>query len=164
MTLQTAFEIAMAKVMRKYAQLGAGVVIRAWRSLRLDGSWNEELDREFPMLGISASTPGYDDGQRSMYIDVQFDARTQVDDDQDHAVITEMETEVQRVLDIIFDKAAKPTITGAAYDDFVAYVDELATCHIGGMTYGEPSPPVDDGNTQSIQITMRVHYSRRIGG
>ena len=57
MNVPKAIEQAMATSIRSNVELGAGVTIRTWQSLRYDNSWTENKDRVFPMLDIRCSAP-----------------------------------------------------------------------------------------------------------
>ena len=163
MNTTKAIELALAETIRKYAQMGEAVTIRAWRSLEADGSWKENPDRKFPMIDVRCSTPKTDDNESTRQVECAILMGTNADDDKSHAFISDMENAVQGVCDTIFSQFRSGGFTGEEIAYFLArVVAETSTdlFQFGGLTFGDGLAPADDGGINMIGITMIVHYGR----
>jgi len=163
MKVNQAIELAMAETIRAYAQMGANVTIRAWRSLEADGSWKENPDRKFPMIDVRCSTPGHDDNESTLQVQCAILMGTNTDDDKSHAFISGMEDAVQGVCDTLFAQYKTGVFTGTELAYFLArVVAETSTdaFQFGGLTFGDGLAPADDSGINTIGITMIVHYGR----
>jgi len=167
MNVPKAIELAMAETIRKYAEMGEDVTIRAWQSLASDGSWKENPDRTFPMIDVRCSPPQTDDNQSTLQVQCSILMGTKTDDDKDHAFISAMYEAVQGACDNMFSQFR--TTTGLTYtadteiSDFLDSVIVNAGAdafQFGGLTFGEGLAPADDGGINMIGITMVIHYSR----
>jgi len=167
MNVSKAIEIAMAETIRKYAEMGKGVTVRAWQSLASDGSWKENPDRTFPMIDVRCSPPKTDDNESTLAVECSVLMGTKTDDDKDHAFISAMYEAVQGVCDNLFSQFRNAT--GSTYTadteiaDFLASVIANVTAagfNFGGFTFGDGLAPADDGGINMIGITMVIHYSR----
>lgn len=155
-----AIELALAGVLRQYAELSAGTAVRAWQSLRSDPGWDEEKDRTFPLVDVRCAPPTFDDNERTMYCECAVLCATKTDDDKDHAVVSSIYGEVQRVLDLLYSQ-----FIGTAGEEYAAFSDALAAeagdgFNLGGLSWGTPAAPYDDGGINMIGISIRVHFSR----
>jgi hypothetical protein len=167
MNVPKSIELAMAEIIRKYAEIGKGVTVRAWQSLASDGSWKENPDRTFPMIDVRCSSPKTDDNESTLQVECAVLMGAKTDDDKDHAFISAMYEAVQGVCDNLFSQFR--TTTGSTYAanteiyDFLASIIANAGADaftFGGLTFGEGLSPADDGGTNMIGITMVIHYSR----
>jgi len=167
MNVSKAVELAMAEIIRKYAEMGEEVMIRAWQSLASDGSWKIDPDRKFPMIDVRCGPPKTDDNQSTLAVECSILMGTKTDDDKDHMFISAMYEAVQGVCDKIFSQFR--TTSWATYtadteiSDFLASVIANTTAakfNFGGFTFGEGLAPADDSGINMIGITMVIHYSR----
>lgn len=91
MNTAAAIEIAVATVLRKFATLGEGVVVRPSQSLNTDPTWKASKDRSFPLVSVMCSTPDPQDGNPTvMEANCRIICATWNDDDQDHNQVREM--------------------------------------------------------------------------
>jgi hypothetical protein len=95
-----------------------------------------------------------------MYCECAVLCGTKTDDDKDHAVISSIYGEVQRVLDLLYSQ-----FIGTAGEEYAAFSDALAAeagdgFNLGGLSWGTPAAPYDDGGINMIGISIRVHFSR----
>jgi len=163
MNTTKAIELAMAETLRKYAQMGAAVTIRAWQSLEADGSWKENPDRKFPLIDVRCSPPGHDDNESTLQVQCAILMGTKTDDDPSHAFISSMYEAVQGVCDTLFAQYKTRVFTGEELAYFLArVVAETSTdaFQFGGLTFGDGLAPADDNGINMIGITMIVHYGR----
>ena len=163
MNTTKAIELAMAETLRKYARMGAAVVIRAWQSLEADGSWKENPDRKFPLIDVRCSPPGHDDNESTLQVQCAILMGTKTDDDLSHAFISSMYEAVQGVCDTLFAQYKTRVFTGEELAYFLArVVAETSTdaFQFGGLTFGDGLAPADDNGINMIGITMIVHYGR----
>ena len=163
MNTTKAIELAMAETLRKYAQMGAAVTIRAWQSLEADGSWKENPDRKFPLIDVRCSPPEHDDNESTLQVQCAILMGTKTDDDLSHAFISSMYEAVQGVCDTLFAQYKTRVFTGEELAYFLArVVAETSTdaFQFGGLTFGDGLAPADDDGTNMIGITMIVHYGR----
>ena len=163
MNTSKAIELAMAETLRKYAEMGAAVVVRAWQSLEADGSWKENPDRKFPLIDVRCSPPGHDDNESTMQVQCAILMGTKTDDDLSHAFISSMYEAVQGVCDTLFAQYKTRVFTGEELAYFLArVVAETSTdaFQFGGLTFGDGLAPADDNGINMIGITMIVHYGR----
>ena len=163
MKVNQAIELAMAETLRKYAQMGANVTIRAWRSLEADGSWKENPDRKFPMIDVRCSAPKTDDNESTLQVECAILMGTNTDDDKSHAFIAGMEDAVQGVCDTLFAQFRTGVFTGDEIAYFLARVlaeTSADAFQFGGLTFGDGLAPADDNGINMIGITMIVHYGR----
>ena len=163
MNVPKAIELAIAEIIREYAEIGEGVTIRVWQSLASDGSWAENPDRTFPMIDVRCSPPLTDDNQSTRSVECAILMGTNTDDDKDHAFISAMYEAVQEVMDDLFAVFRSGTLTTEPFNTFQArVVTEVGATpfSFGGLTFGEGLAPADDGGINMIGITIVVHYSR----
>jgi len=163
MNTTKAIELAMAETLRKYAQMGEDVTIRAWQSLEADGSWKKYPDRKFPMIDVRCAPPRTDDNESTLQVECRIMMGTKTDDDKNHAFISNMYEDVQAVCDTLFAQYKTGIFTGEELAYFLArVVVETSTdaFQFGGLTFGDGLAPVDDSGTNTIGITMIVHYGR----
>ena len=91
MNTAAAIEIAVAAVLRQYATLGEGVVVRPSQSLNSDPTWKKSKDRTYPMVSVQCSTPDPEDGNPAvMEASCRVVCGTWNDDDKDHNKVREM--------------------------------------------------------------------------
>ena len=163
MNTTKAIELAMAETLRKYAEMGAAVVVRAWQSLESDGSWDEKTDREFPMIDVRCSPPAHDDNESTLQVECRIIMGTKTDDDKNHAFISNMYEDVQDVCDTLFAQYRTGVFTGTELAYFLARVVAETSddaFQFGGLTFGDGLAPADDGGINMIGITLVVHYGR----
>ena len=163
MNIPRAIEIAVAEVIRKYAQLGEGVTIRAWQSLAVDGSWTAATDRAFPVIDVRCGPPKTDDNQATLAVECAILMGTKTDDDKDHAVISAMYEAVQGLIDTIYAQFRTGTFTGTEIAYLLARIEAESSANafqFGGLTFGDGLAPVDDDGVNMIGITLTFHYGR----
>jgi len=166
MNTTKAIELAMAETLRKYAQMGADVTIRAWQSLAADGSWKTNPDRKFPMIDVRCSPPGHDDNESTLQVQCAILMGTNTDDDKSHAFISSMYEAVQDVCDTIFAQYKTGVFTGDDKEELAYFLARVLAetsadaFQFGGLTFGDGLAPADDGGINMIGITMIVHYGR----
>ena len=166
MNVSKAIELAMAETIRKYAQLGEDVTVRAWQSLESDGSWKENPDRSFPMIDVRCSPPKTNDNESTQQVECAILFGTKTDDDKSHAFISAMYEAGQGVSDKLFAQYRSGTFTGTGKEEiayFIAKVEAEAGTDVftfGGFTFGEGLSPSDDAGINMIGITMIVHFGR----
>lgn len=156
----------MAETIRKYAEMGEDVTIRAWQSLASDGSWLENPDRVFPMIDVRCGPPKTDDNQSTLQVECSILMGTKTDDDKSHAFVSDMYEAVQGVCDKLFSQfrsETTATYTGAEISYFLDRVETEAGSdyfEFGGLTFGDGLSPADDGGINMIGITMVIHFGR----
>lgn len=163
MNTPKAIELAMAKTLRKYAQLGEDVLIRAWQSLEADGSWKENPDRSFPMIDVRCGPPRTDDNQSTLNVECSILCGTNTDDDKSHAFVSAMYDEAQRVCDLLFSSFRQGSCTDEELAFFLNAVVAEAGANafqFGGFTFGDGLAPTDEGGINMVGVTMIVHYGR----
>ena len=166
MNTTKAIELAMAETLRKYAQMGADVTIRAWQSLAADGSWKTNPDRKFPMIDVRCSPPGHDDNESTLQVQCAILMGTNTDDDKSHAFISSMYEAVQDVCDTIFAQYKTGVFTGDDKEELAYFLARVLAetsadaFQFGGLTFGDGLAPADDGGINMIGITLIVHYGR----
>jgi len=163
MNVSKAIELAMAETIRKFAEMGEDVTIRAWQSLEADGSWKENPDRSFPMIDVRCSPPRTDDNQSTLQVECAILFGTKTDDDKSHAFISAMYEAGQGVCDNLFSQFRSGTYDGDEIKFFLDKIDEETESDVfkfGGFTFGEGLSPTDDAGINMIGITLIVHYGR----
>lgn len=160
MNVPKAIETAVATMIRSYAEIGAEAVIRPFQALNWDGSWDAEKDREFPVFDIRFAPERTDESQMTFVSEGTILIGTYVHDDKDHRHISDYYGEVHTVLREIFQGFLGNADT-AKYDEFKSLIEtEIGgTFGIGGITFGEPLAPYDDGNANMIGIGFNIHFS-----
>lgn len=158
MNVPKAFEIALAKTIREYAEIGEGVTIRAWQALRTDAYWNEDTDRQFPMIDIRCSPPMPDEVQATLVCECGVLMGTNADDDRDHAGISQLYEAVHGLLDTLFSQFRQSESEELAY--FMAEIEAALDMEfdLGGFTFGQGLAPNDEGGINMIGTTFRLHY------
>jgi len=152
-----AIEVALAGILRG-TELGSGVVVRSWQAMRRDGSWDADVDREFPLVDIRFAPERTNEDQATMVSEGVLLCATTAEDDRDHAIVSALYEAVHDVLRGIW--LAFMTDTGTAYTGFVAAVEaEEPGFQIGGVTFSDPTPPYDDGGANMIGVGFAVHFS-----
>ena len=162
MNVPKAIETAVAAMLRKYAELGAKTVIRPFQNLNYDGTWDKTKDRELPVLDIRFAPERVDETQATFVSEGSVLIGTHVQDDKNHAELSTIYGETHDVLRDIF-RGFRGEIDTAKYDEFKALIaieaDIGSTFEIGGITFGEPLAPYDDGNVNMIGIGFNIHFS-----
>jgi hypothetical protein len=163
MNVSKAIELAMAETIRKYAQLGEDITIRAWQSLESDGSWKENPDRSFPMIDVRCSPPKTDDNESSQQVECAILFGTKTDDDKSHAFVSDMYEAGQGVCDKLFKQYRTGVFTDTEIAFFIKKVETEAGTDVftfGGFSFGEGLSPSDESGVNMIGITMIVHFGR----
>jgi hypothetical protein len=163
MNIPKSIEQAFMTVMRNKG-VGASVIFRCWHNLNADERWTANLlkekeDRYFPCIDVRCGAPKTSDMPSELTANTQISIATNNDDDQDHALINAQEQAAQEALDELF--AQSRLDTGAIWDSFKASI--YADCPgvlIGGLEFGDPLPPTDEGGINMVGISVTVHYSR----
>ena len=152
------FEIAICNMLRQ-AELGAGVVLRPWQSLRLDGSWSEEIDYQFPYVDIRFSPEVVDSDQVTCTCNGSIMAATLTEDDKDHEKISALYEAVYIVINGIFRSFISGS--GTLYADFLTQISEIdsTVLDVGGITLEGSNAPYDDNGSNRIGIGISIHFS-----
>lgn len=165
MNISRAIEIGFAKLLRQ-AELGNGVSIRPWQSLRADGGFADGDNATFPCVDIRCSPPKpASDAASTMIAECTIICATVSDDDQDRSAISALYGAVQGALDALYAQF-KANSDGTEMALFKTEMNaDLGTSNatkvsIGGVIFGEPLSPFDDDGKNMIGVTMQVHYSR----
>jgi len=163
MNVPKAIELAFAEAIRENAEMGEGVVIRAWQSLEADGSWAENPDRYFPCVDIRCGPPKTDENQSTLQVACAILMATKTDKDKSHAFISNMYDTIQKVCDDLFGAFRQASETTEPLQTWLATVqDNVASgaFYFGGFTFGDGLAPSDDGGINLIGIEMNIHYSK----
>lgn len=165
MNVPKAIEGALAAALVGHMDLDELPRIRTFQAPDVDGRWTTLDDRSFPMVSLAASPPSVspEDGM-TLVCTTGILVATQADDDQDHADIAAIYSEVQKVLDNIYSQFIAQS-AGVERTTFNTYLsnqapDVNAIISIGGFTFGDGLSPYEEGGVNFIGITFSVHYSR----
>lgn len=155
--IPAAFETALADVLRGY-DIGAETIIRCWHVIRDDYKWQERPDRTMPCVDLRCAAPAMDEHQRTLSCAVNIGIMTHGVDDNDHALISAMETAAQAAVFALFAGFANQATSGAWHDFKTSIAEDCPSVTIGGLTLGDPNPPGNDGETNSVGLTLTVHF------
>lgn len=175
----TAIELAVAKSIQMYANIGRKTKIRAFHNMNFDGTFDKSVDREYPFIGVSASLPMTTDDQASQYVDVGIFIATLVVDDKDHLEFTAICEAVQGVIDRLyagfrsgFDLSAISDYgigeTATKQQVYAYFCNQVSTNDSENLiASAEPSftletsqPPVETDGANMNNLTLRVHFGR----
>jgi hypothetical protein len=158
MNVPRAIEVAVAGLMRG-DELGSETFVRTWQAMRRDGSWDQDADREYPLIDIRFSPERVEPDQVTLVCEGSVLCATKTEDDKDHAVVSAMYEAAHGILRGVFRSFMEQT--GTEYAAFVAAVEaeEPGAIHIGGVSFSEPTAPGDDGGANAIGIGFAVHFS-----
>jgi len=156
-----ATEYAIAETLRTYAEMGPSVALRTWQNLASDSGWDSQKDRTFPLVDIRASAPSVNEDQQTMECITQVLCGTLTDDDQNHQAVAKLYVAVHGLLFELFGQF----MNGADGTELTAYKAVLNRemtegWHFGGLTFGEPVAPYDDGGINMIGINFILHFAR----
>jgi len=154
-------EQALATIIRNRGQIGAGVAIRCWQSLRFGGGWDAEKDFTLPLIDIRCGPPSSDEVERTSTVEASVICATKADDDRDHAQIAALYEATQGVLDDLYAQTFASGST-PVYDEFdAALTAGLGTgFHLGGIAFTDGLRPGEENGANVIGIGLRVSYSR----
>jgi hypothetical protein len=157
-----AIEAAVASVIREYAVIGASTHVRTWQSIRHDGSWDAETDREFPLVDIRVTPPIVEDGQCNLIAECAVRCATKTDDDADHAAVSELYAEVKAAVDRMFGQFRRrtdgPELARLKADMSLALGADF---EFSGLTWGAGIAPYNDGGLSVIGFHIQVRYIRK---
>jgi hypothetical protein len=161
MNAARAIELAYASIIRNLCEMGSGVKIRAWQSLKSDVGYDSKQDRSFPAIDIRATPPATDDNERTYYSDCAIICITDSNDDKDHAQISALYGAVQECCDSLFAQFTRGE-TGNHKTQFLQVLsDEAGTAfNFCGLSWAAASAPYNDDGNNAIGFTMRVHFTR----
>lgn len=163
MNVPKAIEQAMATLIRNNVELGPGVTIRTWQTLRYDNSWVENKDRVFPMLDIRCATPTMGDNQVALSCECAILMGTNADDDEDHSFVSHMYDSIQVLMDNMYvdyragNRDNEPLKT---YIDTIQTAVGASKFRFGGIQFGEGTEPYEDAGINMIGISVVTHYGR----
>ncbi len=157
-----AIELALATTIRQFAEVGPGVSIRPWQSVRFDTAWKPDQDRRFPCVDIRCAGPVVEDDQSSMVSTATVQVGTRAEDDPDHARISQMYGAVKEVLDALFVAFMTCDEDSEEYTLFKATLaDELPDeFSLGGLSYGDPREPYDENGYNFLTLGFNIHHAR----
>jgi len=155
-----AIELAIADAIRNYADgLAGDVAVRAWQSIR-ETAIKPAVSRAFPCIDIRCSPPEVDQNGHTLSCVAAIMCGTQVEDDEDHAVVVALYEAAQGVCDSLYAQDQSGT-DGAELTAFKAVLTERAPgIAYGGLTFEAGTAPNDDEGLNMIGIALRIHYSR----
>jgi len=158
MNVPQTLEIVIAEAMRG-AELGSETVVRPWQAMMRDGSWDKDVDREFPCLDIRFAPERTDDNQVTLVSEGEIRCCTKATDDKDHAVVSAMYEAAHGILRGIFRDFIDAT--GSAYTDFTAAIAaaDPGAINVGGVSFAYPLPPSTEDGINMIGIGFAVHFS-----
>jgi hypothetical protein len=160
MNIPLAIENAVANLIRGQS-IGPATVVRCWHNLRADQKWSTDADRVLPCIDVRCSAPKTDDNQITLSASCAIQIMTNAEDDQDHAAINAYEEAVQHALDTLYAQWRAPGQSGAVYQAFRTSIEtDCSGALVGGLEFGDPLPPFDDGGINSVGVTLIVHFSR----
>lgn len=162
MNVSKAIELALATVIRDHADLEPSVTIRTWQDLTLDGTWNSDLDRTFPMIEVRAAPPRTNENQSNLSVEAAILIGTMTADDKNHQQISDIYEKTQDVIDNLFSGFRQQS-NNDEYQTFTSVMtaNVAATKFIfGGFTYGDPQVPFEDRGANMIGIALVTHYAR----
>lgn len=156
--IPASFETALADVLRGY-DIGAETLVRCWHVIRSDHKWQKSIDRVLPCIDIRCAAPAMNENQRTLSCTIAIGILTHAEVDVDHAGICGIETSVQAALFSIFAGWAKRSTTGdwPLFRDSVA--SECPSILIAGLTFENPSPPAQDGESNTVGLALTVHFT-----
>jgi len=163
MNIPRSIEVSVSAILREYAELGPGVVIRAWQSIQADGSVDEKKDREFPMVDVRCSPPSIMDGQCQCAAECSVLFATKTDDDKNHEQISALYAAGQGCVDRLFSQFRKHT-DGAELSKLKSDLaaDLGADFEFSALIYGEPiAPSMSETGINTIGIRLRVVFIRK---
>lgn len=163
MNVPKAIELAMRKVIRDNAEVGAGVTIRAWQTLKADSTWDESIGRVFPMIALICSPPRMGEKESSLVTECIVLMGTNADDDRDHAFISNMYDEIDNVCSNMIAKYHALTYDAEPLKTFIETVQDKAgetKFRFGGITFIDGMSPYDDGGINITGFSMEISYSR----
>ena len=155
--ITASFETAIADVFRGY-DIGAETMVRCWHVIRNDYKWQESVDRVLPCIDIRCAPPAMNENQRTLSCTIAIGIMTHAEVDVDHAIICGIETSVQSALFSLFAGWSKFSTVGdwPLFRDSVA--SECPSISIGGLTFENPSPPAQDGESNTVGFGLTVHF------
>jgi hypothetical protein len=161
LNLPSVFEGAVAEVLIQHANIPDFPRIRTWRSVDAEARWSPDFDRVFPIIAITASTPGMDE-QSQPQVSVRISVMCKADRDQARRRFSEIEGAVQECIDAL---ESQYKTGGEFWQTFTAAVESEtsnagASIHLGGITRGAERYPevADDLHGSETEIT--IHYSK----
>ena len=160
MNTPKAIELALTAMIRKYAEIGGGTLVRPWQSLDIEGAFDPASDRVFPCIDVRYAPPMTQDadGQATFVCSGSATIMTKAQDDITHQQCSSIYAAVFEVLQSIH--RAMFGFTAADYwTEFTAAVVENGGDSPGGVTFGTPTAPMDDAGLNAIGIGFDVHYS-----
>ena len=162
MNVAKSYEQALATVIREYGDLPDDVLIRAWQTIDHDASWDESVDRAFPLIDIRATPARTDDNQATLACECAILVGTMTADDRDHFDVSDLYDRVQGVLDDLYAQF-RAQVNGSEKTRFDAIMAGNLTSDeysFGGFTFGDGLAPYDDKGVNMIGISMTLHFSR----
>jgi len=161
MNTPKAIELALTTMIRQYAELGQGTLVRPWQSLAIEGAFDPESDRTFPCVDIRFSPPqtADDQSQATFVCAGSVGILTHVHDDPTHAQASAIYAAVFEALQSIHRAMFGFTAT-THWTEFSALVVSNGGDTPGGVTFGSPIPPDQtETSLNIIGIGFDVHYS-----
>lgn len=162
MNVAKAVELSIADVIRKNAKIGADVTIRPWQNLQADNSWEESLDRAFPMIDVRCSPPSTDDNQVTRSVECAILMATNADDDRSHADISTIYDTIDGLINQLFAQFRSEDWTQEPLATFISTVEDAAGAtnfRLGGFTLSDGLGPYDDDGINMIGTSLITHYS-----
>ena len=162
MNTAAAIEIAVAAVLRQFATLGEGVVVRPWQSLASDPTWKASKDRSFPMVSVQCTAPATEDGNPAIQIATcRVICGTWNDDDQDHSQVRAMYEEAEWVLMELFGAFRTGNESAEVYAAFKANLEanaNAATFADWALRWEGGDAPMSGNGANFMGVSIVVHF------
>jgi len=158
-----AIELALAKTIRQFSEIGQNTLIRPWQSLRSEMLFEPDNiagDRHFPCIDIRCAHPTLGDDQSTMTTTATIIIATAVSADPDHSSVSAIYQAVKETTDALF-KQFRRGIDGDELTMFKTEVqlDAGPEFHFGGISYGSSSAPYDDSGINVIDIGVTIFHA-----
>jgi len=161
MTLTNAIESAFYDLLRSYEMGVEPPLIRCWHGLRKDQTWDWTTDRELPCIDIRCSPFVLSDNKLTGTCRVQIIAKTNGEDDKDHASIGVIEEAITNALDSLYSDLYAGA-TGSTWAAFVASIkaDFPTVETIGGIDMEQGEEPSDDDGKPTVGFVVNVSITK----
>jgi hypothetical protein len=161
MTLTNAIESAFYDLLRAQEMGAKPPLIRCWHSLRKDQSWDQTIDRVLSCIDIRCSPFITSDNKLTGSCRVQITAKTNGEDDRDHAMISLLEEAITNAIDSLYG-AQYSNPTGATWTAFEASIkaDFPTVETIGGIDMEQGEEPSDDDGKPTVGFVVNVSITK----
>ena len=161
MTLPNAIESAFYDLLREQEMGITPPLSRCWHGLRKDQTWDWTTDRELPCIDIRCSPFVPSDNKLTGTCRVQITAKTNGEDDKDHASISTIEEAITDAIDSLYGDLYEGA-TGATWTAFEASIkaDFPTVETIGGIDMEQGEEPSDDDGKPTVGFVINVSITK----